>query len=383
MVKNLLMLPGPTNVEDEVNEAIINPMISHRGGEWHTLYNSIQELLKYLFQTKNTVYTLTSSGTGGVECTVSNIVKKGDKVLVPVNGEFSRRMAEIFEIYGAKVIKLDIPWGDWIDPEKVNSILEEDDGISILSFVYNETSTGVRNPAQKLTEIGRKHGKIVICDAISNLGGDELYMDKWGIDVVITGSQKAIACPPGLAFISLSERAWRKIEANTSPINYYWNLKKIKAFHQKSETPFTPAVSLFFGLDKALKIIKNEGIENRVKRHKICSKALIEGAKTLGLTLYPKKEEYASVTVNAFNVPEGLSDKYIKETMLNEHNIAIAGGFGLTKGKVIRIGTMGTVNKNQILKTINALEMTLKSKGINVSSGVAEKQAQKILEELK
>jgi aspartate aminotransferase-like enzyme len=371
MDDELLMLPGPTNVDDKALKALSKPMISHRGLEWRKLYDQCQEGLKYLFQTENSIYILTTSGTGGVECTASNLVKKGDKVLVPTNGEFGIRLADIFEVYGAEVIRVPAEWGEWAEPDKIDEILTKNKDISIFAYVYNETSTGVRNDAKKLAEIGSKHGVIVVCDGISNIGGDEMYMDKWDIDVVITGSQKAIACPPGLAFVSFNDKAWKKIRDGGPKLNYYWNLEKIEKFHQKSETPFTPAVSLIFSLNEALKIIENEGIENRVKRHVIASKALRAGVKSMGFTLFPKNEDYASITVNAFNLISGLNDSEIKKDMLEKHKIAITGGIGPTKGKILRIGTMGTVNQKQIIKTIKALETVLKSKGVEIEEGLA------------
>ncbi|MHA1408920.1 MAG: pyridoxal-phosphate-dependent aminotransferase family protein [Candidatus Odinarchaeia archaeon] len=380
MNDELLMLPGPTNVDESIKKVLSNPMISHRGETWHKLYEECQEGLKYLFQTKNTVYILTTSGTGGVECVASNLVKKGDKVLVPTNGEFGIRLADIFEVYGADVVRMPAEWGEWADPDKVEEILEKDKEIKMLAYVYNETSTGVRNPAKQLAEIGKKHGLLVICDGISNIGGDEMYMDKWDIDVVITGSQKAIACPPGLAFVSFNDKAWRKYEESKPHTNYYWNLEKLEKFHKKSETPFTPAVSLIFGLREALNIIKKEGIEKRVQRHVLASKALRAGVKALGLTVFPKDEKYASITVNAFNLLPNLNDTEIKQQMLKKHKIAITGGIGPTRGKILRIGTMGTVNEEQVLRTIKALEDVLKTQGVKVEEGKAEVEAKNVFE---
>ncbi|WEU40715.1 MAG: alanine--glyoxylate aminotransferase family protein [Candidatus Odinarchaeum yellowstonii] len=383
MNEDLLMLPGPTNVPDEIRLEEAKKMINHRGELFHNLYKELQTDLKYLFQTDNPVYILTSSGTGAVECAASNLVRKDDKVVVPVNGEFGIRLADIFEIYGAKVIRVPFEWGEEVNPNAVKETLEKNPDTSLLAFVYNETSTGVRNNAKKLAEIGKKLGTLVLCDAISNLGGDELYTDKWGLDIVVSGSQKCISCPPGLAFITLNETAWRKVENSKPHINYYWNLEKIKKFHEKNETPFTPAVSLLFALNKALKIIAEEGIEKRVLRHKVCSRAVIAGATAIGFKLYPKKEEFASYTVNAFNLPPNITDSDVKKHLLEKHGIAISGGIGPTKGQIIRIGTIGDINRKQVEKTLTALEECLISKGLNIKENTALAAASKIFKENK
>lgn len=383
MDEDLLMLPGPTNVPDEIRLEEAKKMINHRGELFHNLYKEVQNGLKYLFQTDNPVYILTSSGTGAVECAASNLVKKNDKIVVPVNGEFGIRLADIFEVYGAKVIRIPFEWGEGVDPAIVKETLERNPDTVMLAFVYNETSTGVRNNAKALAEICKKLGVLVLCDAISNLGGDELYADKWGLDIVVSGSQKCIACPPGLAFITLNEKAWRKVEDSKPHINYYWNLEKMKKFHEKNETPFTPAVSLFFALNKALKIIEKEGIEKRVLRHKVCSKALREGAVSIGFKLYPKKEEYASYTVNAFNLPSNVTDSDVKKFLLEKYGIAISGGIGPTKGQIIRIGTIGDINQKQVEKTLTGLEDCLITKGLNVKRNTAVEAASKVFKENK
>lgn len=378
MDEELLMLPGPTNVPEDIRREESKPMINHRGKAFQELYDRIQNGLKYVFQTEKTVYVLTASGTGAVECAISNLVKRGDKVLVPTNGEFGIRLADMFQIYGAEVVRIPSEWGDWADPQIVEDALIKNSDCAILAFVYNETSTGVRNPAKQLVEIGKKHGALVLCDSISNLGGDEMYTDKWGVDIAVSGSQKCLACPPGLSFITLNEKAWGKVEDSKPHNNYYWDLEKMKKFHERRETPFTPAVSLFYALNQALNIIVNEGIERRVIRHQICSKALREGAKAIGFKLFAKKEDYASATVNAFNLPLNISDREIKDYLLDKYGIAVSGGIGPTKGQIIRIGTMGTVDKTQVTATLRALEEYLIGKEAGIRKGAAEEAASAI-----
>ncbi|MHA1594727.1 MAG: pyridoxal-phosphate-dependent aminotransferase family protein [Candidatus Baldrarchaeia archaeon] len=363
----LLMLPGPTNVPDEVLKAMQMGIINHRGDDFHKLYEEITEGLKYVFQTEQEVFTLTASGTGAVETAISNVIKPGDNVLVLVNGEFGERAAKMAEIFGGKVYKLTADYGYAILPGMLEDFLERNKNMDVMVFVYNETSTGVRNPARELVSIAKDHGLLTICDAISNLGGDYLYMDKWGIDVVVSGSQKCIAAPPGLSFIALSDDAWKKVERNDSRRNYYFDLIRIREFHERRETPFTPAISLFYALKVALELIREEGLENRIKRHIVCSKALREGLRSLNLKLLVKDEEFASRTVTAVINPDNILDSEIRKLMLDKYNIAIAGGMGKLKGKIFRVGTMGIINRDLVIRFLEALENVLRELGYDIT----------------
>lgn len=379
--ERLLMLPGPTQVPERVLKAMIKPVINHRGELWRELYRKVQKGLKYVFQTENDVYTLTNSGTGGVECAISNLVAKGDKVIVPTNGEFGIRVSDTVERFGGEAIRVEADWGDRVDPQKIKEALDRNPNTKMIAFVYNETSTGVRNPAKELIKIAKDHNVLVFCDAVSNLAGDYLYMDDWDVDVVVTGSQKCLACPPGLAFISLNQKAWKKVEDNKNKANFYLDLIKLRRFHEKSETPFTPAVSVFFALDEALKMIEEEGIENRIERHHICAKGIREGVKAIGLKLFPKDEKFASDTVNAIANPEGIDDFDVRRHLLTEYGIAIAGGIGPTKGKIIRIGTMGQVSRQNVLDTLDAVEDALHKLGYDFERGKAVEMAKSVFQQ--
>lgn len=365
MEEKLIMLPGPTQVPERILKAMSKPVINHRGVSFEHLYAGLAEGLKHLFQTqKNDVYPLTASGTGGVECAALNVIEEGDKVVVPTNGEFSERLAEAIEKAGAEVINPKFELGTAIDPKAVDETLDAHEDAKMVAFVYNETACGVRNPAEEITRIAKKHGALVICDAISNLGGDYLYMDRWGVDVVVTGSQKCLACPPGLAFVSLGEEAWKKVERRKNHnASLYFDLLKIREFHKKNETPFTPAVPLLYALQEALKMLKEEGLEKRIKRHADCANAMREGLKTLGLKLFPKDERYASNTVTAAWGPPGVPPADLIKKLLEDTGIVIAGGMGETKGKIIRIGTMGTVTKNEVNLTLNGIKSVLTELG--------------------
>nr|MDO8098089.1 alanine--glyoxylate aminotransferase family protein [Candidatus Njordarchaeota archaeon] len=361
MKEKLIMLPGPTQVPEQILKAMSKPVINHRGSAFEQLYSEIAEGLKYFFQTQeNDVYPLTASGTGAVECAVLNVIEKGDKAIVPTNGEFSERLAEAIEKVGAKVVSPKFDLGTAIDPRMVEKTLNSNKDARILAFVYNETACGVRNPAEELVRIAKNHGALAICDAISNLGGDNLPMDKWNVDVVITGSQKCLACPPGLAFVSLGDEAWKKVERRKGEKQtLYFDLLKIREFHKKNQTPFTPAVPLLYALQDGLKMLKEEGIEKRIRRHADCARVLREGLKTLGLKPFPKDEKYASNTVTASWGPQGVPPADLVKRLLEDTGIVIAGGMGETKGKIIRIGTMGMVTQKEVSLTLDGIKSVL------------------------
>jgi aspartate aminotransferase-like enzyme len=360
MEEKLIMLPGPTQVPERVLKAMSRSMINHRGAMFEKLYAEIAEGLKYFFQTeKNDVYPLTSSGTGAVECAALNLVEHGDKVIVPTCGEFGERLAEAFERAGAEVVHPKFELGTPINPGVLEKALESNKDTKIVAFVYNETATGVRNPAEELIKLSKSHDALVVCDAISNLGGDYMYMDKWGVDVAVTGSQKCLACPPGLGFISLGADAWKKVESKNEKETIYFDLLKIREFHKKNSTPFTPAVPLIFALQEALKMLREEGIETRIKRHIDCSKSMREGLKALGLKLFPKDEKYASKTVTASWGPQNVPVGDVIKTLLEDTGIVIAGGMGETKGKIFRIGTMGVCTQKEVKLTLDSLKTAI------------------------
>ncbi|RLE52069.1 MAG: aminotransferase [Candidatus Methanomethylicota archaeon] len=375
----LIMLPGPTNVHPRVYKAIAKPIIGHRGPEFHELYKRISENLKYVFQTGNDVFVLTSSGTGGVECAVSNIVAPNDKVVVPVNGVFSKRLSDCIRVYGGKPIEINVKWGTAPLYDDIKRVLEEEEDVKAIAVVYNETSTGAKCiDLGKIGELARSHDLLFIVDAISILGGDELPVDEWNIDVCITGSQKCLACPPGLSLISVSERALKAAENNTSRKTYYFDFIKLKQYHDKNETPFTPAVPLLYALDEALKMIVEEGLENRFERHRRCARAFYSALETLGFEIFPERE-VRSNTVIVAKVASGVDDAELRRCLKERHGVVIAGGMGALKGKVIRIGCMGIISEELVLKTVSALEEALISLGYDVKRGSAVSAAREAL----
>ena len=359
--KQLIMLPGPTNISDRVMKAMTRPIINHRGPEFHEFYKQLIKKVRYAFQTRNDVFVLTSSGTGGVECSISNVLSPGDEVLVPVNGVFSRRLKEKVEVFGGKPIEVPIEWGKAATPEQLAAAAEGHD-IRAIAVVYNETSAGTTMRGLKeVGKIAREYDALFIVDAISILGGDELLVDDWGIDLCITGSQKCLACPPGLALLSVSKQAWKVIEKARQRA-YYFNLFKMREFQKRLETPFTPALPLFFALDEALTMVQEEGMENRIERHRRCAQAFYDAMGELGLELFAD-ERWRSNTVIAVKNPRGIEDEKLREMMRKRYGVVIAGGMGKLKGTMFRIGNMGIISEREVSATINALEGALKEFG--------------------
>jgi len=361
------MLPGPTNVPDRVMRAMMKPMIGHRGPEFHALYESLTDRLKQVFQTKGDVFVLTSSGTGGVECAVSNAISPGDRVIVPVFGTFSGRLKEKILRRGGEAIEIPVKEGEAPTAEQVEEALNKKKGVKAIALVYNETSTGVTvRDLPKIGGISRKRDILLIVDAVSILGGDYLPVDEWGVDICVTGSQKCLSCPPGLAMISVSERAWKIIEETSRP--YYFDLTLFREFSERRETPATPAVPLFYALEEALKMVLEEGLEERFRRHATCAKAFYRAGEALGLTSLAK-EEHRSNTVIALNVPAGVDNAEVIRIMRESYGVVIEGGIGKLKKSIFRIGCMGMISEAETLMTVSALESALIDAGYSVKMG--------------
>lgn len=371
------MLPGPTNVPDRVMRAMMKPIINHRGPEFETLYDGIMKNLKHVFQTKNEAFVLTSSGTGSIECAVSNVVNSGDKVVVPVFGFFSERLKEKVVRRGAKIIEVPIEWGDAPTAEQIEQVIKRESNVKAVALVYNETSTGAT--ARDLPKIGKiteENNVLLIVDAISILGGDMLPVDDWNIDICVAGSQKCLACPPGVAVVSVSDKAWEAIKKNNAR-PYYFDLIRVREFSAKKATPFTPALPVFYALDEALKIIREEGLENRFKRHATCAKAFYNGFEALKLTTYPK-EDVRSNTVIVVNVPSKVNCDKVRQTMRERYKVIIAGGIGKLRRLIFRIGCMGIISEAETLATINAFENALADLNYPVDFGAGIEAARKV-----
>jgi len=377
MIKKQLFSPGPTPVPERILLAMAGPVMHHRDPAYEELFQEIREGLKYVFQTKQEVLVLTSSGTGAMEGAVCNTLSPGDEAVVVRGGKFGERWAEICEAYGVKVTPLNVTWGEAVDPAAIEKALEANPSIKAVLVQASETSTGVMHPIKEIAAIVKKRdGTILVVDAISGLGVFELPMDEWGLDVVVSGSQKAFMLPPGLAFVALSEKAWGFTEQAKLP-KFYFNLKKELASAQKSQSQFTPAISLVVGLREALRMFKEEGLENCFKRHAKLAHATREAAKTLGLELLAPTAPSNALT--AIKAPEGVDGKKLKKNFEDMYGLIIAGGQSQLKGKIIRIAHIGYFQELDIIQAISALELVLKNMGYPVELGTGVKTAEEIL----
>ena len=358
------MLPGPTNVPNRVINAMLTPMINHRSDDFRKLYKDIINKTQRVFETENDVVVLTTSGTGAVETSVINLIKKDDVVIIPVNGEFSTRLADLIDNYGGKTIRINSPYGQNPPIEKIEEAFEKNSNIKALYVVYNETSTGttLRN-LSKLGDICKAHGAYFVVDAVSILGGDELPVDKWNVDICFTATQKALAAPPGIAPISISKEA-KKYMIENPPPSQYLNLKRyFKYYNDSFETPFTPAVSLFYAYQEALNIIIEEGMENRINRHRKCANAFYSGLEALGFTPFADADSRSNVVI-AVNYLPGIDDKKFRELISTKFKVLLAGGFGELKGKVFRVGCMGEVSSYHVMRTLSAISSSMSILGV-------------------
>jgi aspartate aminotransferase-like enzyme len=360
-------------------QAMTKPIIGHRGSEFHALHESILNNLQYVFQTKNDVFTLTASGTGGVYCAVSNIVNSGDKVIIPVFGIFSQRMRDKIVRCGGKAVELPLEWGEAPTAEQIAQIVDKEKGAKAIAIVYNETSTGVTvRDLRKIGKIARENNLLLVVDAISVLGGDNLPMDEWNVDICVAGSQKCLACPPGLAMVAVNDRAWEVIE-KTVARPYYFDLIRMRDYVAKIETPFTPAVPLFHALDEALKMIREEELEKRFKRHATCAEAFYNAVEALKLKTV-SNEKVRSNTIIAVRMPSGVNNTELRKIMKEQHHVSVSGGQGKLKKLIIRIGCMGIISETETIRTVDALENALNALHYRAEVGTGIKEARKVFQ---
>ena len=376
------MLPGPTNVPERVMRAMFTHIINHRSPDFVELYTDVIEKTQQVFQTKNDIVALSSSGTGAVEASVVNLVKKGDKIIIPVNGEFSSRLAQMIEWQGANVVKLETQPGTNATFDQIKEAFDNNKDVKAFYVVHNETSTGTQvKYLEKIPELTSRNDCFYVVDSVSILGGVELPVDKWNIDVCMTGAQKALAAPPGISPISVSPRAKKYMIENPPPTMYFNLARYFKYYEESKQTPFTPALPLLYAYREALRIILEEGMDARIRRHKICSDALYSGLSAIGLTPFAKEED-RSITIIALNYLEGLEDNTFRNTLAKKFRVLVAGGFGNLKGKVFRVGCMGEVHRYHVMRTISAISSTLDMMGYKTNTVDALKTAEEKLKDL-
>jgi aspartate aminotransferase-like enzyme len=380
--KQYLMTAGPTPLPPAVSQVMAEPILYHRAPAFIEIYARALDGLKRVYQTENEVLTFAASGSGAMESAVSNLVAPGDVAVVASCGKFGERWAELCDAYGAETVHLETEWGEKIDPARVDEALAGAGGRAKALFTtQSETSTGVLNDIQALTDVAHAHGAVIGVDAVSGLGVVDLPTDEWDVDVVVAGSQKALMCPPGLAFASVSERALAAAEDARArgARSYYFEWAKTRKGQLKDppDSPFTPAVTLFRALEVALGLIEQETLEHVFRRHAILGRAAREAVKGLGLELFGPEDENANV-VTAVRVPEGIDGAKVPKTMRDTYGVTIAGGQGHVKGKIIRIAHCGYYGAFDVLSTIAALEMTLDQLGAEVTFGAGVGRAQEV-----
>lgn len=360
----LLMIPGPVMLHPRVLQAMSKQMINHRDKAFSEIYDECRSTLQYILNTKNDTYVLTGSGSCAMEAAISNLLK-GDKVVSIVNGKFGERFRDIAGRYG-NVESLEFEWGTPVDLHKVEGALAK--GAKVITMVHNETSAGVKNPVEEVGKLAKKYNALFVLDCITSAGGDIVEVDKWGVDIAVTGAQKCLGAPSGLSSVTVSQKAWDSMVTNPP---YYMDLKKYKksAEAERSETPYTPSITLFYGMVEAMRMIKEETIETRIARHRKGAESVRAAAKALGLELYPVTDRHTvlSNTVTAIKMPGSITDKDLRGTMKADDGVAIAGGQDRLKGKIFRIPSMNAFTEKDLVRTIDSLENTLTK--LNVYKG--------------
>ncbi len=353
----ILLTPGPTPVPEVTRKLMAEPIFHHRTPRYRKIFGDVSERLKKVFMTKNPVYTFAGSGSLAMEASLVNFHSAGDKVLVVENGKFAERFTAIAKAFGLVPISLKVPYGEAVQPSQIEEAFKKDPDIKAVCLQLCETSTAVLSDIKTIGEIVAKTNALLIVDAISGLGADRLETDNWHVDLVIAGSQKALMLPPGLAFLSVSEKAKARMATAKLP-RFYYDLKHYEKSLKDSDTPWTPALTLVIGLQKSLDLIEQEGLENVFKRCVANAAFTRESLQKLGLKLFSKAP---SSTVTAACLPEGIDGEKLCQVMRDEKGIAMAGGQGdQMKGKVIRICHMGAITKKDIEAGLKVLSETLK-----------------------
>ncbi len=374
-----VMLPGPTPCPDEVLRALSRPMINHRGPEFAQIVNACTEGVKWLYQTQHDLLTLTTSGTGAMESAIVNMLSPGDTVLALVTGEFGKRFATIARTYGAEVDVLEVPYGQPITPEAVSAKLAEGKRYRAVLMTHNETSTALLNPIDAIAPVIRRAlpDTLILVDAVSGMGTSPLPVDELDLDVVVAGAQKAFMLPPGLAFASVSPRAWEAYQQAKMP-RFYFDYGKAKDMLAKGQTPWTPAISLFYGLEVAVRMLREEGLDGIFNRHERLMRMVRAGARGLGLKLVVTEDRYASRAVTGIYAPEGMDPSVLRKTLQARFGYVVAGGQGPLTPYIFRVGHLGYYDEADMLGLLAALEATLIALGEDVTpgAGVAAAQAE-------
>ena len=379
MKKRYLISPGPTPVPEEVLLAMAGPMIHHRTPQFSDVFRESAEGLKKLFGTNETVIMLASSGTGAMESSITNLFSPGDTVLVVNGGKFGERWGKIAETYGLTVEWIGVEWGQAVSVDAVQKAIDANPKISAILTQGSETSTTVAHPIKELAALTRDTDRLLVVDGITAVGVSDMPMDEWGIDVLLTGSQKALMLPPGLAMIALSEKAWQKNKTAKLP-RFYFDLAKEKTNVAKDTSAYTPAVSLIFGLRKVLEIMLDEGLDNVYNRHDVLARATRAGGQAIGLKLLAPNAPANSAT--GIFTPEGIDGAKLVKDLRDNYGVTVAGGQDQLKGKIVRVAHLGYFDTFDVVIAMGALEMALAKSGHKADiAGKGVAAAEAILQE--
>jgi len=362
-----LRIPGPTPLPERVVRSMNRPMIDHRGPEFAAILAEVTAGAKRVFKTKNDLLLLTSSGTGGLESAVANLVSPGDEVVVALCGNFGERFAALASAYGADVVRLEFEWGQPVDAGDLELILQRHPKARVVLLTHNETSTGLTNPLRELARTARSAERLVVVDGVSSISSIDIETDAWGIDVAVSGSQKGWMAPPGLALVSVSERAWVQQAKARSP-RFYFDWKEAKTWADKGMTPFTPAVPVAFALQEGLRMLEEEGLANVYERHARLARATQAGLQALGFQLFAQ-DGYRSNTVTSALPPAGLDVAALRKLLDTKYGVVIAGGQAKMTGKMVRVGHLGAVAEGDVVQVIWAMEQALEELDIAPADG--------------
>ncbi len=375
MNKNYLMTPGPTPVPEEIRQEMAKPIIHHRTKEYQAIFKEATEGLKTIFRTQADLFTFTSSGTGAMEASITNVLSPEDRIIVVRGGKFGERFGEIAKAYGVEVIPIDVEWGTAPRPETIDEVLKKNPDVKAVYATLCETSTATVYDIKAIGAMVKKTDALFIVDVISGLGADDFENDAWGVDIAVGGSQKGLMIPPGLAFCTVSAKAW-KAEATSRLPKFYFSFKKYRKAYEQTDTPFTSAITLVIGLKKAVEAINGKGIDRVIADHKKLAMAMREAAKTLGLELFSKSPSYA---VTAVKTPSGIDADSLIKILKTEFGVTFAGGQENLKGKIFRVAHMGGIDEEHTIEAIKGLEKGLAKLGHKFKTGAGLEAAKKIL----
>ena len=360
MAAQNLRIPGPTPMPESVRAALANQMVNHRGAEFKLLLGEVRARLANIFDTQNEILCFTASGTGGLEAAIVNLFSPGDRALMVVGGVFGERAAAIAQAFGVNVMRLEHSWGSACSPIALRDALRANPDVKVVYLTHNETSTGVTNPLGRLSQIVHEESKaLLLVDSVSGVGALPLETDAWGIDVVVSASQKAFGCPPGLSMLSVSPRAWEAVAQSRMP-RYYWDFQRLREAHNEGSTPYTPAVSVFYGLSAALDMMEQEGASARFMRHQRAGDMVRNAVLDMGLGLFADPPHNSNV-VTAITLPEGVAPKDVRDEMRARYNTVIAGGQKRLKDTVVRIGHLGFFCEEDLTHTLEQLDTVTKA----------------------